>query len=415
MKKEYTLLENVRQPTEVKQLLSILKNEQSEDIRTLFTQAIGTSCYDLQHIFIQELLLWLDESDTHTKKVALTAMAYVGFDVAIQTNHITEKEKSKLLSELKKCMQDKNTELRHAALSCTVTFANSIYKKDEHLMSDFVPTMLSVLQNDLNAGDQDAAVKTIEFFVDAIDSAFLFKKSPEVIISAMYQIAKTQQLKAAVRVEAIQFLASFGESLRQTRKKIPKFNETIVTLCFDLIVEGVDENKFDDDLNEDDLTVYDAGLETLDRLGISANGKTFAPIMLKSVETYIKKPDWRSKVAAVMALAQTAEACKEQYIPLLPKFVTQVLKLTKDNCARLRFAAIYCISQLCNDLSPTIQEDHGREILEGLVESLDDSEDHVRKDAAQAVNFIVEECPVCLPFEILTIYRKMLSHRSWER
>jgi hypothetical protein len=387
--------------------MSILRNESSEEVRKALTTAIISAQYeddDYQTLFLVELLPWFETTDTKAQIIALEFMARQGFDASIGDHQFNQTYKPVLLNILRKSMQDKNAELRHTALDATISLAVAVEKQDQPVLQEFVPLMLSVLQNDLNAGDHESAQKTISILVEAIESPFLFKKSPETIISAMYQVAKAKPLKQSLRVQAIEFLASFGESIKQARKKIPKFNETIIQLCFDLITETLTEDNFDLDEEIDgpdyEVTLYDAGLETMDRLAFAVGGKVMAPLVLKTVETYMKKPDWKSKVAALMALSQTAESCREFFLPLMPKIVTSVLQEIKSDTARLRYAAIHSIAQMCTDLAPEIQENHGATILEELLESLDDSNEHVKKHAAEAIVNIMDGCPVRFIFNI---------------
>ena len=346
---------------------------------------------------LEKLLSWLEDPDSDVNASALDVLAHTnGIDEDVQDLDNLKK----IVPLLTKFMKDKNTEIRLIAMSCAIRVADSVPKAYEIHTQEFGPLLLNILQTNLNSGDPDSTNKTIEILIESLSQAgSLFSKNPEHFVSAMHQIAKTKQLGEQTRILALEFLGSFGESVKTAAKKIKKFNDVLLPLCLDIMAETVDENSFNFSANAESEKpmLFEVANECVDRICLSMGGKAFAPVLLKNFDLYVKKPDWQSKLSAVMALSQSGEGCREQFTPVLGKLVKVVLELYNEKCARLRFAAIHCTGQMCTDLAPLVQELYGKDILKALLKALDDPKPEVQDHTQHAIINIMEHCPVsCL-------------------
>lgn len=70
------------------------------------------------------------------------------------------------------------------------------------------------------------------------------------------------------------------------------------------------ESVDDDDL---DLSNYDVGLESLDRISLSVGGQYVQPTAFKYIPQFLNGANWKQRHAGLMAIAQTAEGCADQY------------------------------------------------------------------------------------------------------
>jgi len=141
-----------------------------------------------------------------------------------------------------------------------------------------------------------------------------------------------------------------------------------------------------------ELTNYDVGLESLDRLALSLGGKLVQPVAFKYIPQFLNNANWKHRLTGLMAIAQTAEGCQEQYQSHLGTLVSMALKLFQDQHARVRFAAIHCAAQLSTDFSGIIQATYHAQIVPALLVAMDDPIARVQSHAATAVVNFVEEC-----------------------
>jgi hypothetical protein len=373
-------------------ILPLIRNEKSKEVRNDLIAILGYLNIAYKFNTLEKVLPWLEDADADVNESAVSIITHsCSIDEEIQD----EDNIKKLVPLLTNFMKHKKPEIRLAAMLCAIRITDFIPKAYEAHIQEFGPLTLNVLQSNLNSGDTDSTNKAIMLLTESLTlAASIFSKKPEHFVSAMHQIAKAQQLKDSTRMLSLNFLACFGESVKAA-KKIKKFNDVLLPLCLDIIAESVDENTFNIRAGTDSEkpTLFEMANECIDRICLSMGGRGFAPVVLKNIELYMKKPDWQSKLAAVMAVSQTGEGCREQFLPVLGTLVKGVLELYDDKCARLRFAAIHCTGQMCTDFAPIIQERYGKDILKALLKALDDPKPEVQDHTQHAIINIMEHCP----------------------
>ena len=74
--------------------------------------------------------------------------------------------------------------------------------------------------------------------------------------------------------------------------------------------------------------LYEFGQECLDRLALAVGGNALAPLAAPALGRLLISPDWRSRHAALICLAQIAEGCA--------KVLLKQLKGLADMCMKVR-------------------------------------------------------------------------------
>jgi hypothetical protein len=390
--------------------LNILRKEQSEEICSKVIEFISNFLLssEFYEYIVGQCIKMFEESDS----TQMTTMKLLANLIENEDNTTIQNVVRKLLPFFTKFIADKRQKMRHLTAITIVHFSSLVEKKDfSSAFQDLVPQMLAVLQSDLNSGDIEAAKKTIALFIEAIDTRYMFARAPEKVVAAMYQIAKTKELEQSVRILALDFLSQFADTSPSVcRNKIPKFVDTIIPLCMDGVAEATNETLFDEEQQSDEITLYDASLEVLDRIGLSLGGRVIAPVTMRMIGKYMQKSDWRSKVAGTMAIATAGESCHAQFLPQLGSIIDTLLQQLNHESPRLRFATVHCVGQLCNDFTE-IHVEYGGKILPAIIASLDDSNQSVKVHAVNCVINVMEQCPVSFyDFYKLKSNRKRYQH-----
>lgn len=137
--------------------------------------------------------------------------------------------------------------------------------------------------------------------------------------------------------------------------------------------------------DEEDVTDFDVGSEALDRFAVALGGKACLPVILEQVQVFAQSADWKQRHAALMAISQGGEGCASQLRRQLNNVVAMVVANLADTHARVRWAAVNTIGQLCTDFGPELQEAYHAELLPALCRAMDDASFRVQGHAASAI------------------------------
>ena len=296
------------------------------------------------------------------------------------------------------CLQDSDEDVQLDAFEALCSVVNVIDKSKIPAFSQCIPLLLNILAIQLNKNDYQKASGCIESLIEvAVSQSSFFRPHASNVVTAMYQIASSPQIEDGVRHLAIEFMISFSESAPSTVRKIPNFIENLLPLCMNLMLDiEYDEsewaNTYDD--NDSELSNYDVGLESLDRLALSGVGSDqVATVAFKYIPDFINNQnDWKYRHTGLMAISQTAEGCLEQYSKYLKEIVNMNVKLFQDPHPRVRYAAIHCAAQLSTDFAGTIQQNYHNLIIPALLLGMSDPIPKVQSHAATAVVNFVEDC-----------------------
>lgn len=291
---------------------------------------------------------------------------------------------------------DKNPIVRLAALEATCSVILSLEKKHFAAFQELIGFMMQTIAQLLNNKDEEGASAAIENFIEiAVNKASFLQKQINPVISAMFQIAKTTDLDDAIRHLAVEFIISTTESIPKTIQKIPSFVDSLFPFCMTLMLDlEHDDEEWSNTFVEDelDLTNYDVGLESLDRMSLALGGELVQPVAFKYIPQFLSNAEWKHRHTGLMAISQTAEGCYEQYENHLDQIVQMVANLFNDPHPRVRYAAIHCSAQLSTDFQGIMQEKYHQLIVPSLLKGMDDPLPKVKAHAATAIVNFVEEC-----------------------
>jgi hypothetical protein len=286
--------------------------------------------------------------------------------------------------------------VRLAALEALFSIVEVIDKQQFPAFQELIPDMLQVIAQLLNVSDYQSANAAIECFIEtAMPKPSFFSKHANMVISAMYQIAKTDSIDDSVRHLATEFMVSLTESSPNMIRKIPNFVDNLFPLCMSLMLD-LEHN--DEDWQEAyeeeemDLSNYDVGLESLDRLALALGGTMVQPVAFKYIPQFLNNPDWKHRHTGLMTISQTAEGCEEEYEAHLANIVQMGLTRSHDPHPRVRYAAIHCSAQLATDFQGTFQEKFHSSVVPALLATMDDPFPKVQSHAATAIVNFVDEC-----------------------
>ena len=72
---------------------------------------------------------------------------------------------------------------------------------------------------------------------------------------------------------------------------------------------------------------YEFGQECLDRLALAVGGNTLAPLAAPALGRLLISPEWRSRHAALICLAQIAEGCAKVLLKQIKGLVDMCMKV----------------------------------------------------------------------------------------
>ena len=199
------------------------------------------------------------------------------------------------------------------------------------------------------------------------------------------------------RHSALEIIISLAEAIPATvRKRGAPYLNSIVTQLLIMMTEFDDDEDWGQvDTVEDDDFESEAviGETSLDRLACSVGGKTILPLVIGNVTNMLKNPDFKYRVAALMALSAIGEGCIQQMTPLLSDVVDGILPYLRDSHPRVRYAACNALGQMATDFSDSFQKKFHAKVVPALLELLDDSQNpRVQGHAGAALVNFLEEC-----------------------
>ena len=124
---------------------------------------------------------------------------------------------------------------------------------------------------------------------------------------------------------------------------------------------------------------YDAGENGLDRLATAVGGDCILAPLVEKVKALLAVNHWQSNLAAVMAVAQTAEVFDDYDV--LDEMVNVVSSQTRHEKARVRHSSIHAIYQMFTDHPEHMQERWCKELLPLVAQASLDKVPRVRQRA----------------------------------
>ncbi|KAL6755245.1 armadillo-type protein [Haematococcus lacustris] len=325
-----------------------------------------------------------------------------------------------LTAALGSCLSHADREVQLAALKATSNFIQALDEPAEReKLSPLIQPMLACLASSLNAGDEASAQEALEMFIEVAEAhpRFLRRQLVEVVGAAL-NITRAQQLEAATRSLAAEFLVTLCEARDKApgmMRKLPTFAASLFEVLMLFLLDVEDDplwHQAEDEEHEDEGSgeLYGFAQECLDRIAISLGGNAIVPTAGNLLPAWLQDADWRKRHAALICLAQIAEGCKKVMLTQVVALVDMCVKGLADPMPKVRWAACQALGQMCTDLGPDIQDKCHALILPALMGAMDDFQ-HPRVQAhasAAVVNF--SECAEqeLLPPYLDTLISKLL-------
>jgi len=325
-----------------------------------------------------------------------------------------------LVQSLGACLGHASREVQLAALRAAAYFIQALEDAgDREKFAPMLPAMLQCLAATLNAGDEASAQEAIEMFIEVAESHPRFlRRSLVEVVGAMMSVARAEQLEAATRSLAAEFLVTLCEARDKAPgmvRKLPTFASSLFETLMLFLLDVEDDplwHQADTDEHEEEGAgdLYGFAQECLDRIAISLGGNAIVPAAGALLPAWLSDGDWRKRHASLICLAQIAEGCQKVMLAQIDALVDMCLKGLQDPHPKVRWSACQALGQMCTDLGPQIQERCAPRILPALMVAMDDfSHPRVQAHAAAAVvNFSEGADQELLPPHLDTLITKLL-------
>lgn len=302
-------------------------------------------------------------------------------------------------------LSNPSLDVKIAAFSATTTFIGCLEKQsDREKFQSLVPSLLGVLGEALNSGDEIAANTAVERLIEVADEHPRFlRKQINDVAGAMIKIAEADSLDDGTRRLAAEFLVTLCEARDKApgmMRKLPQLVQQLFNCCVSFLLEVEDNPEWhtaEDEKFEDagETELFEFGQECLDRISIAIGGKSMLPVAGQSFSLLMADGDWKKRHAALVGLAQIAEGCEKvmKQEPVMSELVAMCIKGTGDPHPKVRWASCQALGQLCTDLGPDLQESHHETVLRGLIGLMDDFDNpRVQAHSCAAIVNFAESC-----------------------
>ena len=258
---------------------------------------------------------------------------------------------------------------------------------------DTIPHMVRILQQTIEAGDEEHSMQAFEVFNKLLsyESAFLNAHFGDLMHFMMDMSANTN-IDDDARSQALSFLM---QAVRYRKLKVQglRIGEQLTQKAL-LIVTELGDLSADDE----DVTPARSALGLLDIMSECLPPSQVAVPLLQSLGAYVQNsnPDYRR--AAILALGMCVEGAPDFIGTQLPEILPMVLHLLQDPDVRVRSAALNGVARLADDLAEDMGKEHAR-LIPALVKNFDlamqninNGEEHVGilKQSCMAIDSLIE-------------------------
>lgn len=294
--------------------------------------------------------------------------------------------------------EDSSEDVRISAVKAFVSFFQTLPRSTWPTLQGLLMNLLSVL-NPLRTHDKSIELASVlESLIDLAGLApKMFRPVFKTIIDFCIEVAKDKEMDLNARLSALELATTFADEAPNMCKKEPTYADQMVLQCLLMMTEvGEDDDDAADWQNEDDVMssedqdeAYSAAKQSLDRLCLKLSGKVMAAPLFHWLPTLIGSVQWRERHAALIAISNAVEGCRDILLGELDKILDIVIPRLDDDHCRVQWAACNALGQMSTDFAPEIQQLAGNRILPALIGKLgSQSTPRVQAHAAAAlVNF----------------------------
>lgn len=348
--------------------------------------------------FLNCLFENVNSSDPLLKECALNMFSYLPGAFGNQQARYMDVIRQMLLH----CLLESpvtNLDVRTAAVKATSSFvlAHVDEKQVVKQLQETIPHCIQLVASTLllEGGHCDQALNSLCELADKCPQILRPQFDP--LMQLCVKALSEKSVPENRRHLALEIIISMAESAPSTvRKRGVAYLNQIVTQLLVMMTEfDDDEDWATADSAEDDDYESEAviGETSLDRLACSVGGKTILPLVIGNVTNMLKNPDFKYRVAALMALSAIGEGCTQQMTPLLPEVVDGILPFLRDPHPRVRYAACNALGQMATDFSDSFQKKFHSKVIPALLELFDDSQNpRVQAHSGAALVNFLEEC-----------------------
>jgi hypothetical protein len=221
------------------QYFTVLENEKAELVRLDLIQLLArvATIFDFKIVW-ERIRRWTLDTDAEKRLLAISILCAIDVDNTDDIRyHLTQ-----ILEIIAKFLQDKRLLHRGIAVKAMyqVIKVGELRKKDIHKFSALFPLVLRSVSDLLNAGDLNNAGDFLRVLLYLIPcgNGVLFKDGHHIqnTLSAMYQVASAK-LEVLMSERACEVITVLMNTQPKMVTRFPKFTETMVQLCYDLVLE----------------------------------------------------------------------------------------------------------------------------------------------------------------------------------
>lgn len=294
--------------------------------------------------------------------------------------------------------EDPSETVRTAAAAAFSAFFVYLPKDTWAQFKPLLPVLLNVMEPFRQRHMEGELTSMLESLITLAELApKMFAPVFETLTEFALAVAVDVDFDENTRMSALELMAAFAEEAPNMCKKQPAYSQRMVPTLLKMLTEvGIDDDdasewqNMDDTLQiEEDEAVHTEAKLVMDRISLSLGGDAIVGPLFAYLPQMFASGAWRERFAALMALSNAAEGCREALLPQLGEILGAVQPLLGDAHPRVQWAACNALGQLSTDLAPEIQENYAQVVLPGLIAKLGpDSTFKVQAHAAAAlVNF----------------------------
>ncbi|CAG8674754.1 3854_t:CDS:10, partial [Acaulospora morrowiae] len=268
------------------------------------------------------------------------------------------------------------------ALGKVAEFIEPDNKEDIKMYRDLIPSMINVLQQCLNDGDVESALKGFELFdtLLLLETPFLSIHLPQ-LIDFVLSVARNTKYDKSIRVMALQFViwvAAYKKAKIQKLKLVGPIIQQLMPI-------GTE----DDPDDVDDESPSKMTFRVINSLSTKLPPQQIFPVVMEYVTAYVQNPDPRYRKAGIMAFAVLIEGCADFMRSRFDNLLPLVCNGLHDPEVIVRKGACIALCCLAEELEQEIAAKHAV-LLPLIFELINDSNVEIQKQACNALDAILE-------------------------
>ncbi|KAI9225510.1 MAG: armadillo-type protein [Piptocephalis tieghemiana] len=303
----------------------------------------------------------------------------------LSADHFTE-HFSEVMATLRARLADPEslTVRSHAvtAIGELATYVEEENKADVRAIQDTIPGILSVIEQNISAGEDDQAKKGLEILETflTLETPLLNKHFAQVIEFTL-KIGGTQEVDEEVRCAAISF-TMWACLYKKSKIQRLRLVAPILQHVMPVAAEGEPEDS-------DDESPARVAFKVVSTLGRSMPPQQFFPFVMQIISEYAQSQDPGHRKAAMMSFAVSIEGCAEYMTPKIPELLPLIYGGLQDSDPSVRRAACIALAVLAEEVESAVTENHST-LLPLIVNVMNDGGSEIVKHACGALDAILE-------------------------